>query len=270
MQEQHNNTLKGKPHCCCLPFFERRNMKKIISILGVIIVILTVLLCIKDKLPFFKEDVINTEEVTNTESTLADTDDILSHINVDRGNGPEGELLKIPLYYQQDYIDVPYNNGTIATNGNLITCLSMLDSFYNFDFITPDSYLDTYDVNGITGEDLINEFAEHNNREVIKYSFDAETLGFFLVNERREVLVHITHPSIYGSTSSYIIVTTCTADGMLCVRDPNQWNIDNYAIFSYDEEFLYDPTVFCEQASSSSEMYVFIEKAKGDNAYENE
>ena len=238
-------------------------MKKTISVLGAIIVILAILLFAKNKFYSTSEENIELEE--SSEILLEDTGASLSHINVERGNGPEGELLKLPLYYQQDFDDIPYNTGTIATDGNLITCLSMLDSFYNCDFITPSNYLDTYNVSGLIGEDLIAEFGEHNNRQVLKFAFDAETLGFFLVTERREVLVHITHPSIYGTTSSYVIITTCTADGKLCVRDPNEWNIDNYATYSYnDDEPLYDPTVFCEQASGTSEMYIFIEKPKGD------
>lgn len=251
-------------------------LKKICYILGIIIIILFVGLYAKTNLnnsPSHPSD--DTEETLTLSTEFIDSNIIVrnnpeesSHITINRSTSPYKEFLTIPLYYQQDYKDVVYNNSTIASSGSLITCLSMLESYYCSDFITPREYVDMHYVQNMSTDELINDFATNNERNIIKLSFDAETLGNYLVHESREVLVQIPHPSIYGTPSSFILVTTTTADGKLYVRDPNQTNIATYASYSLDNEPLYNPTIFCEQASSSSYMYIFTEKPKGEKVNE--
>lgn len=66
--------------------------------------------------------------ITASEST--DATEILSsnlnHIEITQYDSPGHELSTIPLYFQQDYTSTPYNGGTLAEYGSLITCLSML------------------------------------------------------------------------------------------------------------------------------------------------
>ena len=185
----------------------------------------------------------------------------MSHVQVERSTGPGKELLTFPLYYQQDYADVPFKDKTVAEYGSLITCLSMMESFYQADFITPDVFLENHSNAEESSDALLQDFADYNGRTLHTYDFDAELLGSFLVNERREVLLFIPHSSVFGDTGSYMILTGTTVDGRIYVRDPIQNNINNWGTFIGDEP-TYDATVLCEQASSSSKMYVFTETPK--------
>ena len=182
----------------------------------------------------------------NTASESTDATEILSsnlnHIEITQYDSPGHELSTIPLYFQQDYTSTPYNGGTLAEYGSLVTCLSMLES-------------------NLSSTDLIEHFASDNGREVHTYSFDAELLGSLLIDDRREVLLYIPHASIYGAQSSYMILTTVSENAFICVRDPNQLNVQTLATYANSEP-MYNATILCEQASASSFMYVFTEKPK--------
>lgn len=201
----------------------------------------------------------------NTASESTDATEILSsnlnHIEITQYDSPGHELSTIPLYFQQDYTSTPYNGGTLAEYGSLVTCLSMLESFYQADIITPDKYTTLHDVNNLSSTDLIEHFASDNGREVHTYSFDAELLGSLLIDDRREVLLYIPHASIYGAQSSYMILTTVSENAFICVRDPNQLNVQTLATYANSEP-MYNATILCEQASASSFIYVFTEKPK--------
>lgn len=203
----------------------------------------------------------SSSEVVMSDTQNRPSGEDMSHIQVERSTGPGKEFLTFPLYYQQDYSDVPLKDKSVAEYGSLITCLSMLESFYQADFITPDIFLANHANTEMASDILLQDFAGYNGRTLHTYDFDAELLGSFLVNERREVLLYIPHSSIFGDTGSYMILTGTTIDGRIYVRDPNQNNINNWATIIEDEP-TYDATVLCEQASSSSIMYVFTETPK--------
>lgn len=201
----------------------------------------------------------------NTSITVQETEEMsfpsgeeMSHMKIERSTGPGRELLSVPVYYQQDFSHVPYKSKSIAEYGALITCLSMLDSYFNAEFHTPDIYINDYEVdNNKTSDELIQDFANKNYCNVIEEDFNAETVSGYLL-EKRIVLLRITHPSIFGNDSSYMLLTGVTDDARICVRDPNQLSINNYAEFTPNNEPTYDATVLCEQASASSKIYTFV------------
>lgn len=206
----------------------------------------------------------HTEADTQAETQLLSTINTAyqGHLKIERSTGPGKEFLSVPLYYNEDFDILLKDDPIYQTYPSLITCLSMLESFYQADFITPDMYLKEHTLNTTSVDEIISDFADTNNYIVKKQNFDIETLGNILITECRKVLIYIPHSSIYGDYCSFFIVTDCTIDSDLCMRDPVRSNLDKYASYK-DDEPLYKSLSFCEQASASSYMYTFIENGNG-------
>ena len=184
-----------------------------------------------------------------------------NHVEISYSDGEETIFHTVPMYFQQEFYEIEIGAFNVAKNGNLITCLSMLDSFYECDFVTPDMFIEKYKdyirENGTyDADELISAVATENNRKMYKFPFTAENLAEYVGTYRYAVLVHINHPSMYGNSSSYIIVSGITMEGQLYVRDPNKDNIKNYAIVEESGETIYDAFSLVFSAGSDATIYV--------------
>lgn len=184
-----------------------------------------------------------------------------NYIEIKVDEGPEGTFYTMPMYYQKDFADTVKGELNIATNGNLITCLAMMDSQYSADYITPDRFLEKYseyiEQNGSYEKYvLIKAVAENNDRVLTVEPLDVLKLPVYLEDYDLNVLVHINHPSIYGRNSAYIVVTGITEDGNLYVRDPVYSNRKDYATIYDDGETVYSSFDFFLEAGSDATVYI--------------
>lgn len=184
-----------------------------------------------------------------------------NYIQIEVDEGPEGTFYTMPMYYQKDFKHISRGSLNIAENGNLITCLSMMDSQYSADYITPDKFLDKYkdfitDEGAYDKESLIRAVAEQNNRILTIEPLDVLKLPVYLETYNLNVLVHINHPSIYGDSSSYIVLTGITEDGNLYVRDPIYTNRKNIAKVYENGETVYSSFELFLEAGSDATVYV--------------
>ncbi len=175
--------------------------------------------------------------------------------------------LFVPTYYEQDYKDISISkDNTFDTAGSLITCLSMINSYYNNDDSKPDAFFKEYnsyfDNNGLCDIEKTATAFLGEDIEVIKEPFNPVNVAEYIKNDLAVILLEIPHTSMYGKNTSYIILTGVT-DDYVAVRDPNKANIQRYAIKdvkSSMDEYLYHYTDVITSAGTSSNMYVFKNK----------
>lgn len=217
-----------------------------------------------------KSTSVNNNEICNTETPETSTQKeniptVSSNVGITLDSvGSEIELqeeyyTEIPAFYQTDYSDIPFGTSTIGESGNLLTCLSMIESYVTYKTVTPDMFVQIHEdlcangTNSLT-EDSIYSLAKALNKTVTKESFEIENVTSYLLDRNGILLLHIPHNSIYGMSSSYLIITGLNENGVE-VRDPVRENIDTFANSNYNKPTysIYD---LCIAASTDSIIYV--------------
>lgn len=209
------------------------------------------------------ENDVNTTENMQESDVAIEIETALSknHVEIDVDEGPEGTFYTVPMYFQQEFENVEFRHLNVSESGNLITCLAMLDSYYDGSFVTPDLFLEKYkdffNSDGTYDAKLLMEkVAENNNYNVTEVPLNPYTLEQYVRDNNVPVLVHINHASIYGQNSSYIIITEITDDGQLMVRDPNKSNVEKYATTLENGETIYNSFDFFFSAGKDATAYI--------------
>lgn len=166
----------------------------------------------------------------------------------------------VPIYYQNNYRDVTFGDTTIAQEGNLVTCLAMLESYYKNKSITPDIFVATHSNDCIKGIDSLNsnsiaKYANYYGSELEAVEFDFKTACEHIKRYQAKIILKIPHNSVLGNGTSYILLTGISENGII-VRDPNKDNIESYGIREENGEYSYEPYLLSIAASRSSVMYI--------------
>lgn len=185
----------------------------------------------------------------NDNTTNMEIDDTKEHI-----------YTSLPYFYQDSY-DIKFGEDRICDNGNLLTCLSMLESYYLDKEITPDVFVARHSElcsNGYKSlnADEITNFIETLNVGCIEEDFSVKEAVTKLKSLHGYILVYIPHTSIYGKGGSYLIIAG-TYNDYFIVHDPSKISEDsNKASETKDGEMLYNATQFTLAASKDSKMWV--------------
>ena len=135
---------------------------------------------------------------------------------------------KVPLYFQTDYPDVYYGEGTVATSGCSVTSLAMVANF-----------LTGYDY---TPEELARYFAYYgdNNMERLEYGSEMLELPFKknwdwritrqALAEGKIAIVLMNEQSHFTQSQHFIVLTGLTEDGKILVNDPYEPNYTHWAL----------------------------------------
>ncbi len=135
---------------------------------------------------------------------------------------------EVPLYFQNDYPDQRYGNGTVATSGCGITSLAMVATAMTGYVYRPDELADYFGGYG------------QNNVQRLEYASDMLQLPWKKAKNIHEVMaalqegniaiVLMEHPSIFTQSQHFIVVTGMSEDGKLFVNDPYAPNYDNWQL----------------------------------------
>lgn len=184
------------------------------------------------------------------------------HIAVEVSKGPGKEFLTVPMYYQQDYESIKLGDSNVAKTGNLVTCLSMIYSYYSHDYKTPDVFIQDYqsyiDDSGKVDKKVIEKIATDTKVSCEKMTFELSYVADVLNNAGGIILVRLDHPSKFCKASTWLILTGTDAEGNVSVRDPDMTNIKNFAFITKDGETWYDSFSLCEAIGDNAVIYVFI------------
>lgn len=131
---------------------------------------------------------------------------------------------EVPLYFQTDYPDVPYGNGTVKTSGCGITCLSMIASYMTDKEILPD--------------ELAKEFGSRRDSNLGRMEYASETLGLTYEKEfdwktliqaledGKVAIALVNDTTRFTGSQHFIVLTGVTDDGKVMVNDPNGRNYE--------------------------------------------
>ena len=116
----------------------------------------------------------------------------------------DGEsFMVIPNMFMQDYADVAISDEcTVAEKGELITCLAMIDSYWNKGTVTPEKFIEKFgkyiNKNGTCDIDSISkDIMKGEGRLYEKMEFQPKTMSELISKYEATVLLEIPHNSLY-------------------------------------------------------------------------
>lgn len=135
---------------------------------------------------------------------------------------------EVPEYYQSDYPDTLYGNGTIASSGCSITALAMVATYMTEHVYMPD------ELSGYFGGYI------GNNMQRLEYASDQLQLSWrkatnwhdaLAALEAGQVVIALMNEgSIFTTGQHYIVLAGMTVDGKIIVNDPYKPNYDNWQL----------------------------------------
>lgn len=182
--------------------------------------------------------------------------------------------IQVPVFYQTDYPDVLYSNGTIATDGCSITCLAMVATYMTGHPYLPD------ELAGYFGGYLPNVV---NNLERLEAASDLLQLSWRkatnfhdalkAVREGKVVIAMMNKNSIFTESSHFIVWAGTTEDGKILVNDPYEpnysaWNLKNAFLYGFSSNdlcggfsgaWIYDKSAMPEEPFIYTEEKVEVE-----------
>ena len=136
----------------------------------------------------------------------------------------------VPLFYQTDYPYIKFGDGTIATSGCSMTCLSMVATYMTDHEYTPDQ--------------LVYHFGKYGKTNVERLEYAAQQLGLpyeknfdwretqKALEEGKVAIVMENDRSPFTTGQHFIVLSSLTDDGLVIVKDPFEPN--------YSSELLMD------------------------------
>jgi len=141
---------------------------------------------------------------------------------------------EVPEYYQSDYPDTLFGNGTIATSGCSITSLAMVATYLTEHVYMPDELAGYF--GGYIG----------NNMERLEYASDQLQLPWHKAKNWHDALAALEagkvvialmgETSAFTNSQHYIVLAGMTVDGKIIVNDPYLPNYDNWKLAAGFEE----------------------------------
>jgi len=124
----------------------------------------------------------------------------------------------VPRYYQTDYPNIKFGNGTISTSGCSITCLAMVSTYLTGQEYLPDQMayaFASYGKNNI-------ERLEYGNSQMQLPNTRTENVQDVLqaLREGKVAIVMMDEESIFTTTQHFIVLAGMTEDGRIIINDP--------------------------------------------------
>lgn len=138
---------------------------------------------------------------------------------------------EVPLYFQTDYPDTPFSQGTVATSGCGITCLAMVATYLLEKEYFPDELAVAY-----------NDCGEHNLARLEYGIKDLElpivkkvySLGQVIkeLEDNKVAIVLVNDLSVFTNSQHFIVFTGINSSGKITVNDPygpnyEKWKLKN-------------------------------------------
>lgn len=165
--------------------------------------------------------------LTSTISVL----DIVSKINVaniveEAVEEKKETIDEIPQYFQDDYPDISFSHGTVATSGCGITCLAMAATYLLDEEYFPDELALAYNDKGTSNVERMEYGSEDLGLPFVEKVYDFDSLWLHL-KEGRIAIALMTGDSDFTDYGHFIILAGFTEDGRIVVIDPYKNNYSN-------------------------------------------
>lgn len=202
-----------------------------------------------------------TEEVEPTEA-LEEADPAAE---LDETEGAESQR-EVPLYFQNDYPNDRYANGTVATSGCGITCLAMVATY-----LTGHTYLPN---------ELARYFGGYGENNIQRLEYGAKQLRlpirkannirqvFAALKEGHVAILLMNHNSIFTQSQHFIVITGLNDAGKIMVHDsyqPNydKWDLKRGFVEGFDEGDImlgYDGGWIFDISAMPDDPFIYVEE----------
>lgn len=172
----------------------------------------------------------------------------------------------VPVYFQNDYPNVRYGSGSIATSGCSVTALAMVATYMTGHTYMPDELADYFSAyNSINHMDKLEYMSDMlqlpwEKAENVRVALNA-------VKEGKIVIALMNGKSLFTTGQHFVVWAGINEDGKIIVNDPNKdnysvWNLENAFINGFDEgdiccgysgAWIYDPSMMPE------EPFIYVE-----------
>ena len=199
----------------------------------------------------------SSEEEVDSQSNItfnsSDTSVIISDVD------SATEIEDYPYYYKEDYDDA-FGNSYLYEDGNLVMCLSMVESYYERTEITPNMFLANHSELCKDGTESLNStqitnFIESLGLGCVETSFELKTASDSLKTLYGCILLFIPHNSVYGNGGSYLLLTGISGTEFI-VHDPSKRSENINILEKRDNQIVYNATTLTAAASNSSKMWI--------------
>ena len=135
---------------------------------------------------------------------------------------------KVPLYFQTDYPNQRYGEGTVATSGCGITSLAMVASYMTGHTYYPDELADYF---GGRAESNIARMEQASDALQLPWH-KAENFHKIVeaLQEGNLAILMLNHESIFTETQHFIVLTGISEDGRIFVNDPYAPNYEHWQL----------------------------------------
>lgn len=179
-------------------------------------------------------------------------------------NAPRGHN-GVPLYFQTDYPDEVYGEGTVASNGCSAACLAMLATYLTGHEYLPDEMARYF------GDSAENNIARlENGSEVMKLPY-VKAANWYdtraALKAGKVVVALMNSKSLFTNSQHFIILTGLNSEGKIMVNDsyePNydKWDIKNGLRNGFDEGDImlgYEGAWIYDKNSMPEEPFLYSE-----------
>lgn len=178
-----------------------------------------------------------------------------------------GNYMVVPIMYQQSYGDVVLGDATVAERGAAVTTLCMALSYATSSLIEPADFISKYEpyINNSGVVDIGKALADTKGLRYEAKIFDFQDMAEHLWEDNTTIcIVEINHNSPYSEGLTYLILTGCTEEGYMCVRDPNLDNKEKYEISStyYGESLYSTADVLAALGTNAKAYYIYYGVSK--------
>lgn len=182
----------------------------------------------------------------------------------------------VPLYFQTDYPDEVYGEGTVASNGCSAACLAMLATYLTGREYLPDEIARYF------GDSAENNIARlENGSETMKLPYKKANNWhdtYAALKAGKVVVALMNSKSLFTNSQHFIILTGLNSEGKIMVNDsyePNydKWDIkkglregfnENDILLGYEGGWIYDKSAMPEEPF----LYYEPEPVRGECRYD--
>ena len=190
-------------------------------------------------------------------------------------NEPRGHN-GIPLYFQTDYPDDVYGEGTVASNGCSAACLAMIATYLTGREYLPDEIARYF------GDSAENNIARlENGSEVMKLPYKKSMNwheSYAALKSGKIIVALMNSKSLFTNSQHFIILTGLNSEGKIMVNDsyePNydKWDIkkglregfnENDILLGYEGGWIYDKAAMPDEPF----LYYEPEPVRGECRYD--
>ncbi|MBQ3194687.1 MAG: cell wall hydrolase [Oscillospiraceae bacterium] len=173
---------------------------------------------------------------------------------------------KVPLYFQTDYPDTMYGNGTVATSGCSITSLAMVATYLTDHEYLPDQLARYFGGEGVNNIDRLEIGARAMKLFFLKPENWHRTLAE--IKKGKVAVILMNSKSIFTDTQHFIVVTGINEEGKLMVNDsyaPNydRWDLKNAFANGFSEGDIlrgYEGAWVFDKKDMPAEPFLYFEE----------